>query len=134
DACGCAETGRSPAGGPAGAWRNASLIASFDAGFSSRATRSMHETFGVGTRIDQPSSLPSIAGSTSLSALAAPVVVMIMLSAAARARRRSSCGRSRTRWSLVYEWIVVIRPLTMPKLSWRTLATGARQFVVHEAL
>ena len=30
--------------------------------------------------------------------------------------------------------MVVIRPLTMPKLSSSTLAIGATQFVVHEAL
>ena len=42
-----------------------------------------------------PSSLPFSAGSTSSSALAAPVVVGIIDSAAARARRRSLCGRSR---------------------------------------
>ena len=41
-------------------------------------------------------------------------------------------GMSRTAWSLVYEWTVVIRPNLMPKLSRSTLATGARQFVVHE--
>ena len=101
--------------------------------FSSRAVRSTSETLGVGTRIAMPSSLPAIAGSTSLSALAAPVVVGIIDSAAARARRRSLCGRSRICWSLVYEWIVVIRPDTMPKVSCSTLATGARQLVVHDA-
>ena len=30
--------------------------------------------------------------------------------------------------------MVVIRPLTMPNSSLRTLASGPRQFVVHEAL
>jgi len=59
--------------------------------------------------------------------------VGIMESAAARARRRSLCGRSRMRWSLVYEWIVVIRPRLMPNVSSSTLATGARQFVVQDA-
>ena len=34
----------------------------------------------------------------------------------------------------MYEWIVVMNPLPMPKRSWSTLAIGARQFVVHEAL
>src|SRR6478609_7147610 len=38
------------------------------------------------------------------------------------------------RWSLVYEWIVFIRPRSMPTRSWTTLAAGARQFVVHDAL
>src|SRR5687767_11521394 len=66
-------------------------------------------------------------------ALAAPVEVGIMDSAAARARRMSLWGRSRIFWSFVYEWTVVICPLTMPKRSWRTFATGPRQFVVQEA-
>jgi hypothetical protein len=67
-------------------------------------------------------------------AFAAPVVVGIMLTAAARARRRSPlCGRSRMCWSLVYECTVTIRPFMMPKLSFSTLAIGARQLVVHDA-
>ena len=37
-------------------------------------------------------------------------------------------------WSFVYAWIVVMSPLTMPNSSSSTLAIGARQFVVHEAL
>src|SRR6058998_1124321 len=67
-------------------------------------------------------------------ALAAPVEVGIMDCPAARARRRSLWGRSRIFWSFVYEWMVVIWPLTIPKLSFTTLARGARQFVVQEAL
>src|SRR5712671_5247791 len=67
-------------------------------------------------------------------ALAAPVEVGIMDSAAARARRRSWWGRSRIFWSFVYECTVVIWPFTIPNVSWRTLATGPRQFVVQEAL
>jgi hypothetical protein len=35
---------------------------------------------------------------------------------------------------VVYAWTVVIRPLTMPKFSSRTLAIGATQLVVQEAL
>ena len=54
-------------------------------------------------------------------------------SAAARARRRSRCGASRMRWSLVYAWVVVMKPRSMPNVSSSTLATGARQFVVHDA-
>ena len=67
-------------------------------------------------------------------ALAAPVVVGMMFVAAARARRRSLCGKSRMTWSLVYAWIVVMRPLTIPNSSSSTFAIGARQFVVHDAL
>ena len=32
------------------------------------------------------------------------------------------------------ECTVVMRPEAMPKLSWMTLASGARQLVVHDAL
>ena len=58
------------------------------------AARSTHDTFGVGTRIEMPSSLPFRSGITSPTAVAAPVVVGMIDSAAARARRRSLCGRS----------------------------------------
>merc|ERR1719409_1838660 len=92
------------------------------------------ETLGVGTRSAMPLSLPLSWGRTSATALAAPVEVGTMLSAAARARRRSRWDASRMRWSPVYEWQVVIVPLTMPNLSSSTFAKGARQLVVHEAL
>src|ERR1700716_2923006 len=80
-----------------------------------------------------PSSLPLSSGMTRLVAFAAPVVVGMMLIAAARARRRSECGKSRITWSLVYAWIVVIRPLLMPKFSSSTFAIGAAQLVVQDA-
>src|ERR1700730_14795892 len=67
-------------------------------------------------------------------AFAAPVDVGTMFIAAARARRRSLCGPSCRFWSCVYAWMVVIRALTMPNSSLRTLASGPRQFVVHDAL
>ncbi len=35
---------------------------------------------------------------------------------------------------MVYACTVVIRPFSMPKLSLSTLATGARQLVVQDAL
>ncbi len=38
------------------------------------------------------------------------------------------------RWSLVYEWMVVMKPRSMPKVSSRTLLIGARQLVVQLAL
>ncbi len=66
-------------------------------------------------------------------ALAAPVDAGTRLTAAARARRRSLCGASCSRWSAVYAWIVVIKPRSMPIVSCSTLATGARQLVVHDA-
>src|SRR6185369_4215232 len=63
----------------------AALTSSFAAFFSTCATRSTTETFGVGTRMANPSSFPAISGMTSFRAFAAPVVVGIMDSAAARA-------------------------------------------------
>jgi hypothetical protein len=48
--------------------------------------RSTTETFGVGTRMATPSSLPLSSGSTRPTALAAPVEVGIIDIAAARAR------------------------------------------------
>ena len=71
---------------------------------------------------------------TRASALAAPVVVGMMFWPAARARRGSLWATSRMRWSLVYEWIVFIRPRSIVQRSWTTLAAGARQFVVQLAL
>ncbi len=51
-----------------------------------RNLKSITETFGVGTRIETPSSLPFSSGSTRPTALAAPVEVGIIDNAAARAR------------------------------------------------
>ena len=56
--------------------------------------RSTTETFGVGTRIATPSSLPSSSGSTRPTALAAPVEVGIM-SAPRRGRGRGPCASCR---------------------------------------
>ena len=36
-------------------------------------------------------------------------------------------------WSFVYAWIVVMKPCSIPKASCSTFASGATQFVVHEA-
>jgi len=84
----------------AASW-NALLIDSTVADRVSSTVRSMRETFGVGTRMAVPFSLPFSSGMTSKIAFAAPVDAGIMESAAARARRKSSCGRSRMRWSFV---------------------------------
>ncbi len=54
--------------------------------FLATTLRSITETFGVGTRIDTPSSLPFSSGSTRPMALAAPVEVGIIDIAAARPR------------------------------------------------
>lgn len=43
-------------------------------------------------------------------------------------------GPSTTNWVAVEAWMVVMRPSTIPNLSLRTLAMGARQLVVQDAL
>ena len=81
----------------------------------------------------KPSSLPLSSGQHEADAPAAPVFVGIICCVAERARRRSLWKTSVSTWSFVYEWIVVIRPRTMPNVSCSTFARGARQFVVHDA-
>ena len=130
---GAVATCRMPLRGPSAAAAKAAFTASAVAGRSTWATRSTTDTFGVGTRMAMPSSLPFNSGSTSPTAAAAPVVVGIIESPAERARRRSLWGRSRSFWSLVYACTVVIHPRFRPNCSCSTLATGARQLVVHDA-
>ena len=125
---------RMPLSAPSAAFLNAALTSALVVSRPSSTVRSVAEPVGTGTRIAKPSSLPFSSGMTSAMARAAPVVVGMMLVAAARARRRSLCGKSRITWSFVYAWIVVIRPLTIPNSSSSTLAIGARQLVVQEAL
>src|ERR1700741_2552993 len=120
--------------GPAAASFMAWLTSKKEVARLALKVRSTRETLIVGTRIAKPSSLPLSSGSTSPTAAAAPVLVGIWLIVALRARRRSLWKTSVSTWSLVYEWIVVIRPWTMPIFSCSTLASGARQFVVHDAL
>merc|ERR550537_1575244 len=60
-----------------------------------------------------------------------------MLALAQRPARQSlppRDGPSTESWFAVIACTVVIKPSTMPKLSWMTLASGARQFVVQDAL
>src|ERR1035437_6256972 len=123
-----------PFSSPAAAAVKAAFNASAVMGFSAMKVRSTIESFGVGTRMAKPSSLPALSGITSLRALAAPVEVGIMLSAAARARRRSLFGVSGMTWSLVLLWMVVMMTLTRPQVSRTPLTTGARQLVVQLAL
>src|SRR5690606_15481623 len=95
--------------------------------------RSTSETLIVGTRTAKPSSLPLSSGITRPTAAAAPVFVGIIAIVAERARRRSLWNTSVRTWSLVYAWMVVITPEVMPIASCRTLASGAKQLVVHDA-
>ena len=67
-------------------------------------------------------------------AVALPVVVGISDIPAARARRKSECGASTSVCVFVTSCSVVIAPCSMPIPSCITLTTGARQFVVHDAL
>ena len=61
----------------------------------------------------------------------------MMFSDAQRPARQSfppRDGPSTVSWFAVIAWTVVIRPSTIPNLSLITFASGARQFVVHDAL
>ena len=79
----------------------AAFTSSFVAGFFSTTSSDTSDTFGVGTRMAVPSSLPFSSGSTRPTALAAPVLVGIIDRAAARARCRSLCSVSTVGWSPV---------------------------------
>src|SRR5260370_31153821 len=94
---------RIPFIGPLAAAFSAPLTLSTVAVLSTNTVKSTTLTFGVGTRMAYPSSLPFNAGITRCKAFAAPVELGIMLIAAALARRKSLCGKSSNRWSLVYE-------------------------------
>src|ERR1700740_3790817 len=75
------------------------------------------------------------AGITTPPALAAPVDDGMMFSRMPRPPRQSLLdGPSTVFCVAVAACTVVIRPRLMPKASLSTLATGARQLVVHDAL
>src|SRR6187551_4065536 len=74
-------------------------------------------------------------GITTPTALAAPVEEGMMFSRMPRPPRQSLLdGPSTVFCVAVAACTVVIRPRLMPHLSLSTLASGARQLVVHEAL
>src|SRR5215831_9594364 len=111
------------------------LISSYVADLANRHVKSTTETFRVGTRNAIPVNLPLSSGITLPTALAAPVLEGMMLIAAARPPRQSFFeGPSTVFCVAVTACTVVIRPSTIPNLSCTTLARGARQFVVQEAL
>ena len=113
----------------------AAQISSYLAGLARLTVRSTTDTSRVGTRMDMPVSLPLSSGMTLPTALAAPVEEGMMLPVAARPPRQSfKEGPSTVFWVAVTECTVVIRPSVMPQLSFSTLAMGARQLVVQEAL
>ena len=73
-------------------------------------------------------------GITTPTAFAAPVDDGMMFSRMPRPPRQSLLlGPSTVFCVAVAACTVVIRPRLMPHLSFSTLATGARQFVVHDA-
>src|SRR3954467_5202875 len=82
-----------------------------------------------------PVSLLFSSGITTPTALAAPVDDGMMFSRMPRPPRQSLLlGPSTVFWVAVVACTVVIRPRLMPKVSFSTLATGARQLVVQLAL
>src|SRR6188474_51959 len=95
----------------------------------------MTDTSEVGTRNDMPVSFLFNSGITTPTAFAAPVEDGMMFSRMPRPPRQSLFdGPSTVFCVAVAACTVVIRPRLMPHLSLRTLAIGARQLVVHEAL
>src|SRR6187431_43680 len=102
--------------------------------FSSQV-RSTTDTSDVGTRKLMPVSFLFSSGITTPTALAAPVEDGMMFSRMPRPPRQSLLlGPSPVFCVAVAACTVVIRPRLMPHLSFSTLAIGARQLVVHEAL
>merc|ERR1719235_423852 len=113
----------------------AATISSMLASFSSLHVKSTTETSGVGTRKAIPVSLPLSEGMTLPTAFAAPVADGMMFCDAQRPPRQylpPRDGPSTVSWVAVIACTVVMRPSTMPNLSFTTFANGARQLVVHE--
>src|SRR5215213_3305979 len=95
----------------------------------------MTETSEVGTRKDMPVNFLLSSGMTLPTAFAAPVDDGMMFSRMPRPPRQSLFdGPSTVFCVAVVACTVVMRPRLMPQVSCSTFATGARQFVVHEAL
>src|SRR5215203_1312388 len=113
----------------------AAQIASYVAGLTSSTVRSTTDTSDVGTRNAMPVSFLLSSGMTLPTALAAPVDEGMMFSRMPRPPRQSLFdGPSTVFCVAVAACTVVMSPRLMPHVSCRTLATGARQLVVHEAL
>ena len=111
----------------------AAQICSYVASLFSSTVRSTTDTSEVGTRNAMPVSFLFSSGMTLPTALAAPVEDGMMFSRMPRPPRQSFMdGPSTVFWVAVAACTVVIRPRLMPKASFSTLATGARQLVVQE--
>merc|ERR1719161_2807776 len=114
----------------------AATMSSMEASFSNLHVRSTTETSGVGTRKAMPVSLSLSEGMTLPTALAAPVADGMMFCEAQRPPRQSlppRDGPSTVSCVAVIACTVVMRPSTMPNLSFTTFASGARQLVVQDA-
>src|SRR3954464_10762832 len=110
-------------------------ISSYVAGLFSSTVRSTTDTSEVGTRNDIPVSFLLSSGMTPPTALAAPVDDGMMFSRMPRPPRQSLLlGPSTVFCVAVAACTVVIKPRLMPHLSFKTLATSARQLVVQLAL
>merc|ERR1719405_460523 len=112
-------------------------MSSILAGLSNAQVRSTTDTSGVGTRKAMPVSFPFKAGRHLPTAFAAPVEDGMMFCDAQRPPRQSlppRLGPSTVSCVAVIACTVVINPSLIPKLSFNTLAIGAKQFVVHDAL
>src|SRR3954464_6437979 len=110
-------------------------ISSYVAGLLSSTVTATTDTSEVGTRDDMPVSFLFSSGITTPTALAAPVDDGMMFSSMPRPPRQSLLlGPSTVFCVAVAACTVVISPRLMPHLSLITLASGARQLVVHEAL
>src|SRR5512134_3225078 len=110
-------------------------MSSYEASLTSSTVRSTTETSDVGTRNDMPVSFLLSSGITLPTAFAAPVDDGMMFSRMPRPPRQSLFdGPSTVFCVAVVACTVVMRPRLMPQVSCRTFATGARQFVVHDAL
>uniref|UniRef100_A0A2K6D968 Uncharacterized protein n=1 Tax=Macaca nemestrina TaxID=9545 RepID=A0A2K6D968_MACNE len=122
-----------PLRGPSDACFTTFLMSSYLAGFSRWQVRSTTDTLAVGTRKSMPVSFPFSSGMTLPTALAAPVEAGMMFWRAPRPSHHSFPeGPSTVFWVAVMAWTVVMSPSTIPKLSWMTLARGAKQLVVQE--
>merc|ERR1740123_2455510 len=121
---------------PSAASFTAATISAYLAGLFNRQVKSTTDTSGVGTRNAMPVSLPFTSGITFPTALAAPVDDGMMFCDAQRPPRQSfppRDGPSTVSCVAVMACTVVMRPSTIPNLSWMTLVKGARQLVVQEA-
>uniref|UniRef100_A0A8C0QRR4 Uncharacterized protein n=1 Tax=Canis lupus familiaris TaxID=9615 RepID=A0A8C0QRR4_CANLF len=105
------------------------------AAFSRQQVRSTTDMLGVGTWEAMPVNFPFSSGMTLPTALVKPVEAGMIIWAAPWLSHHSFLEEQSTVfWVAVMAWLVVMRPSTMLKWSWMTLARGAKQLVVQEAL